>query len=219
MRVTLVTALVAAVSLAAIALMVVATSRWRRHRYAAGVAHGASSLGLLGLAACIALIGVNLLTYARLTHEQAAAQVSFTRAGDEQFDARLTYPSGETQHLALRGDEWQIDARVLKWRALANIAGFDTAYRLERIAGRYSNIDQERNAPRTVYALNPPDRVDVWTLVRAWHRYVPWIDALYGSAVYLPMTDGALYEVVVTQSGLVGRPLNEAARQAVGNWR
>jgi len=145
--------------------------------------------------------------------------VSFTRAGDAQFDARLTYPSGETQNFALRGDEWQIDARVLKWRPLANIVGFDTAYRLERIAGRYSDIDRERTALRTVYALNPPDRVDVWALVRAWHRYVPWIDALYGSAVYLPMTDGALYEVVVTQSGLIGRPLNQAARQAVGNWR
>jgi hypothetical protein len=218
-RVTLVTALVAAFGLAAVALMAVGARRWRRHRYAAGAAHAVSSLAVLGLAGCIALVGANLLTYARLTHEQPAARVSFTRAGDAQFDARLTYPSGETQNFALRGDEWQIDARVLKWRPLANIVGFDTAYRLERIAGRYSDIDRERTALRTVYALNPPDRVDVWALVRAWHRYVPWIDALYGSAVYLPMTDGALYEVVVTQSGLIGRPLNQAARQAVGNWR
>jgi hypothetical protein len=59
----------------------------------------------------------------------------------------------------------------------------------------------------------------VWTLVRSWRRYVPWADALYGSAVYVPMSDGARYQVVVSQSGLVARPLNEPARQAVGAWK
>ena len=39
---------------------------------------------------------------------------------------------------------------------------------------------------------------------------MPWADALYGSAVYVPMSDGARYQVVVSQSGLVARPLNEA---------
>jgi hypothetical protein len=41
---------------------------------------------------------------------------------------------------------------------------------------------------------------------------------LYGSATYLPMADGADYEVTVSQSGLVARPLNDAARLAVGAW-
>ena len=53
------------------------------------------------------------------------------------------------------------------------------------------------------------------------HRYrswVPWLDALYGSATFLPMADGALYEIKVSQSGLVARPLNQAApmRSAAG---
>jgi hypothetical protein len=32
------------------------------------------------------------------------------------------------------------------------------------------------------------------------------------------MADGARYEVKVSQSGLVARPLNLLARQAVGAW-
>jgi len=32
------------------------------------------------------------------------------------------------------------------------------------------------------------------------------------------MADGALYEVRVSQTGLIARPLNQAARQAVGGW-
>jgi hypothetical protein len=130
----------------------------------------------------------------------------------------LSYPSGERANFELRGDEWQVDARVLKWRAFANLIGFDTAYRLERIGGRYSNIEDERAQPRSVYALNTAGRVDPWELIHRYHSWVPWMDALYGSATYLPMSDGALYEINVSQSGLVARPLNQAAREAVSSW-
>ena len=74
----------------------------------------------------------------------AGAEAQFTRLGEQQFDVVLTYPSGVTQRYALRGDDWQVDARVLKWRGAANVLGFDTAYRLERIGGRYADIDRER---------------------------------------------------------------------------
>ena len=97
--------------------------------------------------------------------------------------------------------------------------GFDAAYRLERISGRYSRIEDERGLPRTVYPLNAPHRLDLWELVRRCRSWLPWFDAIYGSAVYLPMTDAASYEIKVSQSGLVARPLNQAAKDAVGNWR
>jgi hypothetical protein len=211
--------LVSICAVAGLLFLLLAVRRLRHRRFGACAMHGTSALVLFLAAVAIGLLGVNLLTYHRLTHEQPALEAQFKRAGDARFAALLTYPSGETQELALAGDEWQVDARVLKWTPFADILGFDTAYRLERISGRYSDIARERDQPRTVYALNPPDRVDVWTLLRAGRRYVPWADALYGSAVYVPMSDGARYQVVVSQSGLVARPLNEPARQAVGGWK
>jgi hypothetical protein len=161
---------------------------------------------------------MNLRTYQRLSVEQPAGELQLMRTGDRQFNAVLTYPTGQRADFALRGDEWQVDARVLKWHALANLVGFDTAYRLERIGGRYTRIEDERAAARTVYALNPPQRIDPWELVHHYRSWVPWMDALYGSATFLPMADGALYEIKVSQSGLVARPLNQAARDAVGSW-
>lgn len=181
--------------------------------------HGLSSVVFFLAAAVIALLGFNLLTYDRLTREQPAVRARFERAAEQQFNATLTYPSGAVQGYVLRGDEWQIDARVLKWRGIANVLSFDTVYRLERISGRYSDVNRERTAPRTVYALHPRENVDVWALLRTWHDYLPWADALYGSATFLPMADGAAYEITVSQSGLVARPLNDAARVAVGAWQ
>ena len=211
--------LVSVCAVAGLLFLLLAVKRLRHRRFGACAIHGTSSLALFLAAIAIGLLGVNLLTYHRLTHEQPALEAQFKRDGEARYAALLTYPSGETQELALSGDEWQVDARVLKWHAFADLLGFDTAYRLERISGRYTDVARERDQQRTVYALNPPDRIDVWTLLRAWRRYVPWADALYGSAVYVPMSDGARYQVVVSQSGLVARPLNESARQAVGAWK
>jgi hypothetical protein len=183
-----------------------------------GMAHGAAALIFLLAAVCAVLVGTNLRTYQRLAYEQPAGELQLTKDGDRQFDGVLTYPDGQHASFPLRGDEWQVDARVLKWHAFANLVGFDAAYRLERISGRYSRLEDERNLPRTVYDLHAPGRVDPWELVHRYRSWVPWLDALYGSATFLPMADGALYEIKVSQSGLLARPLNQAARDAVGSW-
>src|SRR5207248_2615802 len=190
----------------------------RHRRLAGGAVHGTAALLCFLVALGLALVGASLLSYERLTFERPALRASFARAADGQFNATLTYPSGESRGYVLRGDEWQIDARVLKWRGIANVLQFDTVYRLERLSGRYSDVELERTSPRTVYALHPSERVDAWALLRTWREYVPWADALYGSATYVPMADGAAYEVTVSQTGLVARPLNDAARLAVGGW-
>ena len=115
----------------------------------------------------MALVAMNLYTYARLTHEQDAARVSMRQLGERHYvrDAcrRRRRPP---RHFELRGDEWQIDARVLKWRAMGNLLGFDTVYRLERLSGRYGDITQERGAARTVHSLAEDPGLDFWTLLQ-----------------------------------------------------
>ncbi len=183
-----------------------------------GLAHGATALIFFLATACAALVGTNLRSYQRLSFEQPAGELQFSRTGDRRFYAVLSYPNGDQSNFELRGDEWEVDARVLKWHAFANLVGFDAAYRLERINGRYTSIEDERSLPRTVYELHLPDRIDPWLLIHRYRSWVPWIDALYGSATYLPMADGALFEIKVSQTGLIARPLNQAARDAVGSW-
>jgi hypothetical protein len=213
-----ITALILVFALAGILFLAAALRRLRRRRIVGGVLHGATALALIALSLCAVLIVMNLRTYQRLTAEQTAGELQFSRVGDRQFNAVLTYPNSQRVNFALSGDEWQVDARVLKWHAFANMLGFDTAYRLDRIGGRYSRIEDERTQTRTVYSLNPPERIDLWAWAHRYHAWVPWMDALYGSATYLPMADGALYEINVSQSGLIARPLNQAARDAVAGW-
>jgi len=165
------------------------------------------------------LVATNLVTYARLTHEQEAARVTTRRLGEREFAVSVETPRAAPRHFEVRGDEWQIDARVLKWRALGTVLGFDTVYRLERLSGRYGDVQSERSAPRTVYELAADPGVDFWSVARRYPHYLPFADALYGSAAYVPMAEGAQYVVTVSASGLVVRPANDAAREAVGGWK
>jgi hypothetical protein len=205
--------------LLAVPFELAAIRRLRRLQLVRGTLFFLSGATVLLVAAAVVLVAANLYTYARLTHEQEAARVSMRQLGDRRFVVSVQAKGQPPRHFELRGDEWQMDARVLKWRAMGTLLGFDTVYRLERLSGRYGSVAAERAGPRTVHDLSEEAGLDLWSLARRHHAYVPLADALYGSAVYVPMSEGAEYTVSVSASGLVVRPGNDTARKAVGGWR
>lgn len=197
-----------------------AVSRLRRRKIAAAGLHGTAGCCTLLLGGALVAVAFNLHSYQRLTHEQAVAEIVFRQFEPNAFGATLNLSDGrETLRFVIRGDEWQIDARVLKWHGLANLLGLDAHYRLERLSGRYTDVSTERNGSRTVYALAPQENLDLWGIAKRYESWLPFVDAVYGSAAYLPMANGARYEISVTQSGLIARPANVAAERAVAAWR
>lgn len=184
--------------------------------------------GVAGAALIAALIGMDVQTYQRLTEERPVATIRLERVGDQHFTARLTQPpsdaqpDGSTETYDIHGDEWRIEARVLKWKPWANILGLDSQYQLDRLSGRYIDTEDELNAQRSVYDLSPPSetRLDLWRLGREYAFMGRAVDTLYGSGAAMPMADGGEYEVWITQSGLIARAVNPAAAEAsAGGWR
>jgi len=189
---------------------------WRR-RVMTGSLEGLIGLLLLAMAALVAAISINLHTYDRLTRESPVAEVRFQEIEPQHFWADVMIKNN-TRTLDLRGDEWQIDARVLKWHGAAVLIGFDTLYRLDRLSGRYRDLAKEKTGPRTVYSLSEEPGLDLWMMAKRYARWIPWVDTVYGSATYMPMVGGARYIVSVGSSGLVARPANDIARKAIGEW-
>lgn len=186
-----------------------------------GVFSGALFLAIGG---AVALLGLNIQTYHRLTYERPVATISLRQLGPQQFTATLTEPDGTARNFEVRGDEWRIEARVLRWRPWANVLGLDSQYRLERLSGRYAEVEQERHDQRSVYGIGAvaqtptSNAVDLWAISQQASQYVPVVDTLYGSGAYMPMADGAEYVVIITQSGLIARAENEAAQAAITHW-
>jgi hypothetical protein len=211
-------ALLALPGLIALLLLIYAVRSARRGRLLGGVVRGLLALVVVLIGVAGLVVASSLRDYQRLVSEERVGELKLSRVAYHQFTGVFTNASGDSTDFALRGDEWQVDAKVLKWPGLAVLAGFSAGYRLDRISGRYVDIDDERKLPRTVYAFYPQDEVDLWDFIDRHREWIPWVDAFYGSATFLPMTDGAEYEINITASGLIARPLNDIARTAVSNW-
>ena len=164
------------------------------------------------------LIFMSYLGYERLTDEQLVGVIEFSRSAPEEYTARLMIDGQVDRLLALRGDELQLDARVVTWKPPATILGLEPVYQLERLSGRYSSVDRERSEQRTVHGLAEERPLDLWSLARKFPRITPGMDAFYGTATYLPMADGARFRVTLSRDALIARPINDPAREAVGDW-
>ena len=191
----------------------------KRHRFLRAGGSGISCIASAAITTAAAIVALNYYSYARLTTEQLIATVEFRRIAPQEFQARLISHGQRDRFYNLRGDEWQVDARLVNWLPPMTVLGLDPIYKLERISGRYSEIDREKSEVRTVHALASDSPVDVFKVARRFPTLTPGIDAYYGSATYVPMADGARFEVSLSRDALIARPANDAAQQAVGNWR
>jgi len=168
--------------------------------------------------ALVALVLLSYLSYGRLTDERPVSTLLFSKLGPNEFNARLMTPGKIDQEFLLRGDEWQLDARIITWKPPMTILGLQPIYKLDRLSGRYADVDQEQRGVRTLYSLTGELPADLWAFSRRFPMLLPGVDAHYGTATYLPMEDNARFDVSISRDALIARPANEAAERAVGEW-
>lgn len=181
---------------------------------------GMFGLSLLAIGVAIGLVAYDVYSYKQILVGQPVATINFEVIEDQFYDAVVVDANGKEQRFTLHGDQWQLDARIIKWQGY--FSGFDIkpAFRLDRLSGRYYDIQKETAEKRTAYSLvKSPLELDVWRLINENAHWFPVIDAFYGTARYLPMKNGAMYELSLTNTGLNVRPLNDVAGSAVAEWK
>jgi len=187
---------------------------WRARRRGRAVHRALWSLIFLLIAALGGLLGTAVVGYRRLTDEVPVANLSARQLGAQDFAVRVDFPDGSHESGELKGDEWQLDARVIKWTPKAVELGAKPLYRLNRLSGRYRNATQAQTTLPSVVDLSGESPVDLWQLKQKFPQWLPWIDADYGSAAYLPLVDGANYRATLSPlGGLVARPADPATAE------
>jgi len=200
-------------------LATISFARLRQKRLLAAGIYSSFSTLLLVLAAALIALSINLYTYHRISHEQDVAEIVFKQLGPQHYSATVSLADEhQNTEYIIRGDEWQLDARIIKWNISMNLTGLDSLYRMERISGRYRDVDEEKTENRTVYSLTKNEGLDIWSITKHYPSWLPWIDAYYGSATYLPMHDGARFKITLSQTGLLARPVNEAGEESIQFW-
>lgn len=156
-----------------------------------------------GLLAGTVFLG--LQGYHALTREELAARISVSPVAPQRFAATLRFADGKVARFELAGDEVYVDARILKWKPMANVVGLHTAYELDRISGRYRAVDDERAKPRTVHELGRTKAVDLFEIRRRFAFLGEVFDAEYGSGTFVPADKPAELELRVSTTGLLIR--------------
>jgi len=154
-------------------------------------------------------VKIGMRGYKTLTKEELAASVTVSPMGKQQFRTTVKYPDGKDTTLLVAGDELYIDARIIKWKPVANIFGLHTWYRLDRISGRYLDIDDEKSRMRTVYTLTGKNKYrDLFWWRMRYTALSPLLDARYGSASFVPVKGQHTFNVMVSTTGLLIRTVD-----------
>src|SRR4051812_5938416 len=120
-----------------------ARRHWRRRRRFAAGHRSLWSLVFVLLALIGALGGTALLGYRRLAAESLVASLDTHQLGPQRYAVEIALPDGTRRAAEIVGDEWQLDARVIKWDVRAVVLGAPPLYELDRLSGRYRDAARE----------------------------------------------------------------------------
>jgi hypothetical protein len=200
-------------------------NRVKRGKIIGSALYGLQGIVIFLLLLTALLIFSNLNSYQRLSYENEITEVLIRKLARQKYQLVLinTKSSGdenkEPEYYLLYGDEWRLDAKIIKWKGWANVIGLDSYYQLDRLSGRYADIEQANTSPRSAHQLGGEQKgMNIWKLKNLMKSNMPFLDAYYGQSVFVPMQDGAKYSVTISQTGLVVRPVNEAASKALQSW-
>lgn len=189
----------------AVLFLALAVRAWRKRRWMATAGRTGTGALFLSLAALAATLGASTQGYRGLTQEEVALTVTTVPTGPRAFQAFLEFPDGRDTTVHVQGDQLLVDAHILKWHYVGNVIGYRTQYELDRLTGRYVDLEAERTLPRTVHSLKVEKPFDLFELARrhVWMRFL--VDTEYGSATYIEVKRPARFEIRVSTTGLLVR--------------
>ncbi|UXI68524.1 hypothetical protein [Tahibacter amnicola] len=190
--------------------------RWRDRRRLSACHRGAWLLAFLLITLLSAGLSTSLRGYQRLVAEAPVADIQVRAVAPNTWALRVDLADGTHETVQLSGDDWQLDARVIKWTPRAVTLGAEPLYRVERISGRWRNAAVAQTQPPSIVDLAGDNVLDLWQVKRRFPAWLPFVDADFGSATYMPLIDGARYRVsLAAAGGLVARPADPATAELI----
>jgi hypothetical protein len=193
------------VAASSLLFFIVAILAFRKRKFLGGAIGILLGLLFLSLSVLLGTITVGIQGYRALVREEVAAVVKIQPMGSKEFNAHFRLTNGEEVSFLIAGDEIYVDAHILKWKPIVNFLGLHTAYELDRVAGRYTRLEDEKSKPRTVFPLSQDKAVNMFHLRQKYALLKPLLDTEYGSGTFVAADRPAELEVRVSTSGLLIR--------------
>lgn len=207
----------AVLGLSGVAVVIAGLLLFLRPRWLVAWLRGTGILCIIFAGFYALVLALNISDYQSLTGMQRVASISMNNLDEQTWTVTLRQTGDDVPGVhTLKGDQWQLDARIIRFSGPLRWLGIAPGYRLERLGGRYASLEQEQMSPRSVVGLGDAVWVDLWELDRRFN--MPFVEGVYGNSVFMPMRDGASFEIRLSASGLIAVPVNQQAREAVELW-
>jgi hypothetical protein len=134
------------------------------------------------------------------SRETLMAEVVCTPVSSETFELQYATVSGTPEVFTLRGDQWTISGGIVKWHPWLTMLGVPSYHKPTRLSGRFASADKERTQPPGIVELNGGDD-PLWAWLYRLDPWLPFIEAAYGSAAFMPADSSRRFQVFVSPSG------------------
>ncbi|MCX5657213.1 MAG: hypothetical protein NTZ48_03165 [Candidatus Omnitrophica bacterium] len=141
-----------------------------------------------------------LRMYEAFDREKLIAEVTFQDINSDNMELVLksTQRDNRAQKFILRGEQWMIGGEILRWKKPLYFWGLNSLYKLTRISGRYLDTSKEQFASHQ--EINGgTDKL--WLFLYRNQSIFPFIDAVYGNAVYAFPKEKTVFKVYVNKNG------------------
>lgn len=171
---------------------------------------------LLVLAALYAvLVAASLFKYQTVPADAPMAVLSFESTGDQRWRVTIAESNGDRRVHELLGDLWQLDVRLLRYRGVGAAFGTPPSFELERLAGRYLALEDEAEKDHADFQLGSRSVLgyDLWQAAADDGSML--VEATRSNVAMVPIADGAIFELRLTEDRLGVTPANSAAEDAL----
>lgn len=200
------------VGLVGVLMLVGGIARLFKARFVGGI--GRVLFGGLTLAGAMiaGLIGLNLQTYAQLSKERLAGQVTLKQVGDFEFTATIDLADAEQKlrgqpvDYQITGQRVHIEGPVVKFKPWANVIGMDSLFKVTEVYGTYVNPNCTNKYPPRRHTTEECKVGDFFGCLGQSWQMLHLADFSHTSASGQLMGDGAIYDIYASQDAFELKP-------------
>ncbi|CAM3643246.1 hypothetical protein [Parendozoicomonas haliclonae] len=176
-----------------------------------GWLRGTVGLLFLVLSVFAILLTWDMRTFSKGVAERPLAVVSFSEESPQMWNADVSL-EGELNSFAIEGDLWSLDVSYLN----ASMGQYKlNLLRPEALTGRYLTLEQNRQGLALDYRLHQPfQKLDSWLLLEKVDP-LRYVTAETLNLPFIPMADGAIFEVYLRSDALEVEAVNKPAKEAM----
>lgn len=174
---------------------------------------GSLGFALLIATAVLCLTIYVLKDYRVLSDDGSLGNVALSRTTGQQYSLKLSEGDLAPVAYTIEGDFWTISYRILDFSLLPGAGALPVAYQLEGVSARFLTLEQELKAKNVPVVVNQMGQ-KIWPLM-VFLDQLGVLRARVAELEFVPVIDGALFDVRFQEDNIQLLPLNEPGKAVI----